>query len=1364
MNNALLYIGGLMVTALALLFGGPYFVDWNSYRGIFEEEASRVLGREVRVSGNVNLRLLPAPYVRFEKIRIADLGAHGGNSIFRADSFTMWLSVPPLLRGVLEANQVMLKRPVVQLAIDETGAGNWRTLAVTPGSMPFLPNDVALQSVDVFDGTVVVSRPDRSELVRLEGINGEFSAEALDGPYKFKGGVNWGGHGRSVRIATAQRSSNGDMRFKAAVDAHDTGNSYVLEGRLSDLAGSARIDAEVTAKVALVLGAVGAEEASAEEKAKDDVGLSLDGLQEKIGIGAGSDLPVKDEVTKRPRFTSGGGADRPRFDLKAKVTGDARRLKLDDITVSLDHGGPPQLITGTADVSWADKMRMDVALASRWLDLDRLTVSEDGGPVVPLAAARDLFDALAAALPAEADTNATLEFDQLNFGGEVVSNVRLAASRANGPLELKDVRASFPGGTRLELGGVLKPGGKVPDFDGMMSVTGQSLLRFLGWGLQDKTIGKDRVDGPFALEGRIALSGKSAALTEATADVVGVQLAGDVKLGLGARKKISMSLEGTKIDARQIRGGIVGFGFLKTLFADEKNGQAEVKKKPSPRRASFLELAAADVVLKLKVGEIVDGARVLRDVDVDISVNRGALSMPVLKFTTPEGLMVEAEGDVADVSANPKGAIRALVSASTATAANAFIRLLDLPPDQEETIGSHISALAPFRVAGSLKFRERTESAADLTLDGIVQGGRMRASLRMDGGRQEWRTSPVDVSATIDTSDTERLLAGLLARKGVFSSGRPAPTAGRVTVKAVGMPSTGLLSLLTVEAEGLILQYSGTLESPKTGDLNARGELRVSVAEARTALAAAGVRLPAGAAGVPIDGVVSFGLANDILKLQSESVRIGEAAVRGTVTFDKSTDRKVGVMGDLSVDEVSIARLLSPILGPAVQTGAIVEVPSPDRRGVSEAGRIAEVPAEGPPPPIWPEQSFDLSALNSVGGHLKIRFGELALEPGLSLSNAQLDASFSDVGIKVETLEGDALGGKLKGVLEFEKTPAGVSLAGSLKIDVASGSQAAGQSGDVAAFSVGYSGRALSPAALIADLTGEGEVALGDATLTGMSPSAVAAVAEDALAGNGPAGGSELLETLKGAVKQGEINLGKVTIPVVIKDGALRLKKIQIEQKEGRTTFVTAVELASMKIDSEWQIEPKVVRDASAPGEGVFLPPVKVVYVGKLNDFSSLEPIVTTGALERELTVRKMERDVDELERLRKLDAIRAREQQERRKALEAERARAAVPVPQPAVPPPAVAPPDGSDEFPEPGGASNSSAPAPGTQPPGPDGLVLQDGGVPPDGVATASGEIIDPVTGEVIPAEPESKARRRVRRKKPAKKWAPFQQLSPY
>ena len=58
-------------------------------------------------------------------------------------------------------------------------------------------------------------------------------------------------------------------------------------------------------------------------------------------------------------------------------------------------------------------------------------------------------------------------------------------------------------------------------------------------------------------------------------------------------------------------------------------------------------------------------------------------------------------------------------------------------------------------------------------------------------------------------------------------------------------------------------------------------------------------------------------------------------------------------------------------------------------------------------------------------------------------------------------------------------------------------------------------------------------------------------------------------------------------------------------------------------------------------------------------------PQVSAGALDRELVVRKMELDVGELERLRKEDQERARQDAERRKALEEVQA-TTPPVPQP--------------------------------------------------------------------------------------------------
>jgi uncharacterized protein involved in outer membrane biogenesis len=66
-SNNFVAIAVFIITVVGALFAIPYFIDWNSYRSVFEEEASRVVGREVQVDGDVNLHLLPVPYFRLRR-------------------------------------------------------------------------------------------------------------------------------------------------------------------------------------------------------------------------------------------------------------------------------------------------------------------------------------------------------------------------------------------------------------------------------------------------------------------------------------------------------------------------------------------------------------------------------------------------------------------------------------------------------------------------------------------------------------------------------------------------------------------------------------------------------------------------------------------------------------------------------------------------------------------------------------------------------------------------------------------------------------------------------------------------------------------------------------------------------------------------------------------------------------------------------------------------------------------------------------------------------------------------------------------------------------------------------------------------
>ena len=149
MNNVLITIGVLIVAVLSALFAIPQFIDWNSYRGIVEEEASRIVGRDVRIGGDITLQLLPAPSFVIQKLRVADAATGSGEPLFRAERVDARLSIVPLVRGVLEANRIELVKPVLRFVVDDKGQGNWRSLTDAHGKLPFTPSNVALQSVTI---------------------------------------------------------------------------------------------------------------------------------------------------------------------------------------------------------------------------------------------------------------------------------------------------------------------------------------------------------------------------------------------------------------------------------------------------------------------------------------------------------------------------------------------------------------------------------------------------------------------------------------------------------------------------------------------------------------------------------------------------------------------------------------------------------------------------------------------------------------------------------------------------------------------------------------------------------------------------------------------------------------------------------------------------------------------------------------------------------------------------------------------------------------------------------------------------------------------------------------------------------------
>ncbi len=265
---------------------------------------------------------------------------------------------------------------------------------------------------------------------------------------------------------------------------------------------------------------------------------------------------------------------------------------------------------------------------------------------------------------------------------------------------------------------------------------------------------------------------------------------------------------------------------------------------------------------------------------------------------------------------------------------------------------------------------------------------------------------------------------------------------------------------------------------------------------------------------------LSLGLKDKALTLETNAMTLGASTVGGKVTLTPAETGGRTVAASLVADSASFSTLLAAVLAresaePAPEPQPAQAPPRRDAKAAAQAPSLLESASAD----IWPEQAFDLSALDQLSGTVTARIGALAVEPGLTITDATLEAAFGPKGITVSKLEGTAIGGKLSSS-STSRARAGVGLNGSLRIDIAStpaatASAGPGSPGDVASLAVDFSGRALSPSALVSSLTGKGAVSAGDATLTGMSPTSIAGVVEAALSGKGPSSGDALLQAVK---------------------------------------------------------------------------------------------------------------------------------------------------------------------------------------------------------------------------------------------------------
>jgi hypothetical protein len=1214
MRRVLLILGVLVVAVLAALFIVPATIDWDRYRGTIEEEASRLAGREVRIGGRINVRLLPVPYIHIERLRVADTTAAIGEPLFKAEAVTVLLALSPLLGGTIEARRVDLDEPVLNLVLDENGSGNWASLAGRAGEAT-LPGRIIFEDIRITNGALVIREPRGSVKSEFRKIAGTISASALEGPYRISlnyapappsGTDPHSGSGaaqgapdlRELRLSTARRDSDGSARFKGTVRVPERGQNWAIDAVAHDLLGRVRVEGNLTARTPFI---------------RTD--------------------PVAPKGRAAPAIV----------EIKSSLKADTASAELADLTLTLDADNKPQLAQGAAKFTRRKDTTAEILINARWIDIDRI-IGTDANTASTATLAR-IVSGFGDALPGTDKLRALLLLDQATLNGDVISGLKLDVEKGSADgYDIREFSGNLPGSARLVLSGKLKPGAPETEFEGPLTLRGASFNRFMAWAGRGGETPEIVRDGPFALDVRLAVGPRRIAGQAIRLELPGGRLGGDASWTLPEAKSgqgpaLSLTLDGPSFDIGALlpnepRPGALLKSIVTSLAFPAAEPRGSLLKGPGGLRSAEI---------KLRFGQLATQAAVYHNVDAELSWDGKRWQVPRLKARGGPGWRVELEGHLASTDdADPSGSLAGVVIAPDRDALSDLLSWLDVPM-AGALESRRLERIAPLRLAGRLQLSPKGQPGATrLSIDGSLGESRISATLTAPKRAATVAAQPLENDFTGDVPAITTLVAQ------IAPDGWSTPTADRIaiparlTLSAVGTPGDGFETLAALDSAGARAELRGRLATPAGGTPELTGLIRVSVEDLAMVVAATALGQSSGLAGVPLNGRIGIALSDKRLKLESDELALSGAHLRGSVDLDFSKPRK-RLDARINASHIELVRALAPILDERPMASASTE----PRPLTSSA---------------WPDAPFDLDRLDGFEGTIVLDTPEFILANGVALRSARIESTIKQGALDIRLVEATAKDGKTTGRFTLAKAPAGAALKGNVRIDGAELAGAPpGESGPPLAgrlqVSLDVAGAALTVRGLVTSLNGTGEARLTDAVLGQLSPTAIVEASESVLGPQGSLAPGNLEKMVRERLGAERVPLGRRRIPLAVSDGHVRTAApLVAETKAGRVSGTTIIDLDSQRIDSEWKLEgAEVAPRAGAKPRGP-LPSVSVIWAGPLAKLEGINPQVQVDALERELSVRRMEGEVDELERLRRLDEDRARQEAERQRALEAER------------------------------------------------------------------------------------------------------------
>jgi hypothetical protein len=838
---------------------------------------------------------------------------------------------------------------------------------------------------------------------------------------------------------------------------------------------------------------------------------------------------------------------------------------------------------------------------------------------------------------------AKINLAQVKIGGETAGGLSIDAERRSGITHFNTFKASLPGGSRLDLTGDLKDDEGKLSFAGNAFIGGTSLGRLRSWADKSGMAIDVQADGPFSAGGKVDIDATRFALADASGEISGRSLAGDLTITHDERERTEVTLQASELDTRDV--------FPKTTGAL----QAELRKALGlvpPDNQKPDDTLPGDMRLRVVAGSLTDGSETYRDVDVTFELEGSEIRLPAARLTTANGLAIGLEGGIKTGDGRPVGTLAYDLVGKTPDAMKDLARKFGLAGIVGE---ERFKGVKEGKLAGLLRLGLRTPLAIDVTFDGTLNGARLSGSGEFDGGLSEWRSRPSRVQAAFNTLSLPVLLTAL-GRDPPATAGATASPAQALIV-AMGTVGSGAETRVEVTSQGLAMTFTGRTTWPEDSGLALKGAVDLKAGDFADALSVAGITLPTGSAGIATHGTLDLSREKGVWTVATRNLALGTSTLSGEVKVAANAAGAQQIEGKIGADRLPVGSLLSALIdrssAPQVVAGA---APSAENVAMLETRSI------------WPDGLFNFDAIGRTEANIQLRFQSLDLSGNLATRDGAFQLGLTPGKLTVSNLAADAAGGKLTGEMNLEKALGGVSLTTKLRLDQAKLASLSPVAKGFVSVAFDADARAQSPAGLIAVMTGSGSVKLAGAEIPGPAAAALQGVVDTVLHGKLQNDPRALAASLTTTLNTSKLNIGNRDFTMKVADGSVRFDTVALNAPEGKVEATTTADLTSLNFNAACQLTamvrplpppPVPLPGWTPPPPKAPLPPAIVLYNGQLDNLANVKTNVDVSDLQRELVVRQMERNVEELELSRRVDEERARLEKERRKAAEEQRAAA---------------------------------------------------------------------------------------------------------